>query len=128
MGGPCLIRGRRETDAATAVGISAGSHHRDAHRVPAPFSPQKDWVDVWSYGLGVVSSFPYGTFRWRADGPVLPFDGWAAWSGSSMAAPRVAAAIAHHAHRTGMSPREIGDEIQERARNSLGAPGTPFIS
>ena len=35
MSGPCLIRGRRETDAATAVGISAGSHHRDAHRVPA---------------------------------------------------------------------------------------------
>lgn len=49
---------------------------------------------VSSYGVGIASAFPSGTVQWGSNGPTLSYDGWARWTGTSMAAPRVAGAIA----------------------------------
>ena len=63
----------------------------------AEFSNYGWWVDACTVGEGVVSSF------FNFDGPVgasptpEDFTGYATWSGTSFAAPRVAAAIAARA-------------------------------
>ena len=65
----------------------------------AEFSNYGWWVDACTIGEGVVSSF------FNFDGPVgsspapEDFTGFATWSGTSFAAPRVAAAIAARAAR-----------------------------
>jgi len=61
------------------------------------FSNFGGWVDACAPGVGVVSTFFFGTTE-----PLKPkksqdharFDGWAQWSGTSFSAPKVAAAIA----------------------------------
>jgi hypothetical protein len=99
----------------------------DANGDPAPFAPRADWVDVWSYGVNVLSSFPKGEFHWpHEDGPIT-FECRARWSGSSMAAPRVAAAIAHAAHERGCSPRDILKEITPTIRSLTGDDIRPRI-
>ena len=63
---------------------------------PAPFSNWGEWVRACAPGVDLVSGF------WDYDGekhkppPDSPerFDGWAMWSGTSFAAPMVAAALA----------------------------------
>ncbi len=76
------------------VGVGARSAEDGDSR--AEFSNHGDWVDVWAEGEHVASSFLV------FDGP-LPktanidpdcFTGFATWSGTSFAAPRVAAEIA----------------------------------
>jgi hypothetical protein len=102
----------------------------DSRGEPAPFAPVADWVNVWSYGVEVTSVFPEGTFEWDSgspDGRSVPVEfpsGWATWSGSSMAAPRVAAAIAHTAATEGRSPRDIATRIQDEVdlRRAAGEP------
>jgi hypothetical protein len=100
----------------------------DANGEPAPFSPERDWIDVWSYGVNVVSSFPVANVRWSPTSPRLHFDGWASWSGSSMAAPRVAAAIADAAARSGTSARDIGECIKKEARERAPIRFRPIIA
>jgi hypothetical protein len=58
----------------------------------AAFSNFGDWVDVSAPGVDLRSCFVDGT-RENAAGQVA-FDGWATWSGTSFAAPLVAAEIA----------------------------------
>lgn len=68
----------------------------------APYSNFGDWVDACAPGSAVVSSF-FHSFDGKRDpipgvDPVDPdnFAGWAAWSGTSFAAPLVAAALVRH--------------------------------
>jgi hypothetical protein len=56
---------------------------------PAPFTNHGEWVDACAPGVDLVSSF----FTWKG-GPGLDFKDWAIWSGTSFAAPIVAAALA----------------------------------
>jgi hypothetical protein len=56
------------------------------------FSNFGPWVDACAPGVNVVST--YFDFTETA-GPSRVFEGWAAWSGTSFAAPKVAAAVAH---------------------------------
>jgi subtilisin family serine protease len=57
---------------------------------PAAFSNFGPWVDVWTRGEDLESTFV--TFRGQGDDE--RFEGWARWSGTSFAAPTVAGAIA----------------------------------
>ncbi|MGI9598788.1 MAG: S8 family peptidase [Acidimicrobiales bacterium] len=85
--------------------------------------PRKAQIAVKTYGVGVASAFPAGRFRWTPGGPMLAFDGWARWTGTSMAAPRVAGAIASHYQtiRTIGSVVDAADDIVRWAgeRNDL---------
>lgn len=75
----------------------------------AEFSNHGPWVDAWAVGEHVPSSFVV------FDGPMPPtanidpdcFKGFATWSGTSFAAPRVAAALAHRAAERDASPRTV---------------------
>jgi hypothetical protein len=68
---------------------------------PAPFTNYGTWVDACAVGTNVVSLF-FGNKRKAVEDPdrkfykIEPwvFRGWARWSGTSFAAPRVAAALA----------------------------------
>ena len=65
----------------------------------APFTNYGPWVDACTAGVDLVSTFFEG---WNGDEPEVDgtdvdrFDGWAVWSGTSFAAPRVVAALAAH--------------------------------
>ena len=61
----------------------------------AAFSNYGSWVDVWAPGVDLVSTYVDG--RWATAGHVVRFEGWARWSGTSFAAPLVAATIAERA-------------------------------
>ena len=74
------------------------------------FSNYGGWVDACAPGVDVRSTF-FGT----DDSPVADkidddlvneFRGWAAWSGTSFTAPKVAAVIADEARRLGISAHE----------------------
>lgn len=81
------------------------------------FSNYGWWVDACTAGEHVTSSFVH------FDGPRPPMDGvdpdlftgYASWSGTSFAAPRVAGAIAQHAATEGMPAAAAADEILDTA-------------
>lgn len=75
----------------------------------AAFSNFGDWVDVTAPGVDLKSCFVDGT-RENVDGEVT-FDGWATWSGTSFAAPLVAAEIARRvaAAGDGADARRVAD-------------------
>jgi subtilisin family serine protease len=118
----------------TVVVAAAGNNHNDRAFWPAAFEPvigvgalradgtgptsfsnYGSWVDAWAPGDEVASSFV--TF----DGPKekLPgtdidpdcFTGFAHWSGTSFAAPRVAAELARRAQEEKSSPRDVRDAV-----------------
>lgn len=66
---------------------------------PAAFTNRGSWVDACASGQDVHSTFVNFTERQdsAADGEPQRFEGWATWSGTSFAAPHVAARIADHA-------------------------------
>jgi subtilisin family serine protease len=77
------------------------------------FSNHGDWVDCCAPGVDVVS-----TFLTR---PVEHFDGFACWSGTSMAAPAVTGAIAALASRPGSDLAQARAKVLGGAR--IGAVG-----
>jgi subtilisin family serine protease len=76
----------------------------------APFSNYGGWVDACAPAVDVVSTF-FTAFDDRVSGMTRRFRGWARWSGTSFAAPKVAAAIAAHMYRRGCSAREAWAEL-----------------
>jgi hypothetical protein len=88
-------RTRQMWPAAFKRVVAVGALDDDGNR--ASFSNYGSWVDTYVPGVGVVSTFP----RWPDDGSV--FDGWAIWSGTSFAAPKVAG---HVAAATAIGPYE----------------------
>ncbi|MFC6237452.1 S8 family peptidase [Longivirga aurantiaca] len=82
--------------AVAAIGWNGGSPE------PAPFSNTGDWVDLCTDGVSVLSIHSFG----RVPIDSASFDlieGWVRWSGTSFAAPIVAAEIARR-----MVERNIG--------------------
>jgi hypothetical protein len=85
----------------------------------APFSNHGDWVGAWAQGVDVVSAFP----RLRpaagdsdADTETRRY-GFARWSGTSFAAPRVAAEVAaliHDGHPAAEARREAERRFSPR--------------
>jgi len=76
---------------------------------PAPFTNRGEWVDVCAPGVDIHST--YVKHIWPAQGSEqpLPFSGYAKWSGTSFAAPQVAAAIALLVRDKNLSPRDAAD-------------------
>jgi hypothetical protein len=80
-------------------------------RVHTTFSNHGDWVDAWALGDQVASSFV------KFDGPAdeAPnadidsdcFTGFATWSGTSFAAPRISAELARRAQEQKTSPKKV---------------------
>ena len=81
---------------------------------PTPWTNYGEWVDACAPGADLVSSF-FAKF----DGPeprintVDPdkFAGWATWSGTSFAAPVVAAALAREMVLGTCSAKEAADRV-----------------
>jgi subtilisin family serine protease len=98
-------------------------------RHPTPWSSRGEWVDVLAHGAGIESTFFTGFSSQQRRGPAV-FKGWARWSGTSFAAPRLAAAVAHRmAEDRGLSPREAYDALgRERGRRPSGPGADDFPS
>lgn len=84
----------------------------------ARFSNYGPWVDVSVVGAGVLSTFL------DFDGPKEEFRGWARWSGTSFAAPRVAGAIA--ALMTDERGVKVRTAVEAKRLLLAKAQGTPF--
>jgi hypothetical protein len=89
--------------------VGVGALAADGHRRTS-FSNYGDWVDAWAPGDRVASSFvsfdgPEDETP-RADIDSDCFTGFATWSGTSFAAPRIAAELARRAQEQKASPRE----------------------
>jgi subtilisin family serine protease len=77
--------------------------------VRADFSNYGHWVDVYAPGTHVHSMFLDGSYL-EADKHLAHMKGWAHWSGTSFAAPHVAAEIAKRV-RDGMSARYAAHQV-----------------
>jgi hypothetical protein len=109
--------------------VIAVSAYDSATGQPAPFSNRGPWVDVCAPGVDLHSCFVDG--RRSADPLDATFVGWAAWSGTSFAAPLVAAEIAHRVatSRSGATAadvaRDLLAELGERPDDGYGRRFTP---
>ncbi|GAA4355155.1 S8 family serine peptidase [Angustibacter luteus] len=90
--------------------VIAVAAYDSANGRTADFSNYGPWVDVCAPGVSLHSSFVDGRRGDASDDPT--FSGWAAWSGTSFAAPLVAAEIARRvAAASGRSAQEVADEF-----------------
>lgn len=92
------------------VGVAALNRNGD----PAPFTNYGDWVSACTLGSEVVSTF----FDWNGAHPEedgVDIDdftgGWAVWSGTSFAAPRVVAALAQEMRLNNRTAQEAAEAI-----------------
>jgi subtilisin family serine protease len=93
------------------IGVAAlKSDHVPIER--APFSDYGWWVDACAIGVDVSSSFV--TFA-DEDGP--DFQGYATWSGTSFAAPKVAGAITHLAATKDISAADAAELLLDPDTN-----------
>lgn len=122
--------------------VAVGALDREGNR--ACFSNRGDWVDVWALGVDVRSTFFGWSKSWRGDldpEPLLPegctgelagptedqeFRGWAAWSGTSFAAPCVAGVVAAHLGR-GPRTKARRDRVVETVR-ALNRGNGPLVT
>ena len=84
----------------------------DGRRLPASFSNHGPWVNAWGPGVRVRSDYASSVDFVYPDRSTRRFEGGAAWSGTSFAAPYVAAAIIREADRTGASAPEAWTRIR----------------
>jgi subtilisin family serine protease len=93
----------------------------DALGVKAPFSnhnppePERPWVDCCTSGVHVASSFVWA----RSQDSGIDFEGWATWSGTSFAAPRVAGRIVAHMTATGLDGFAAGRDLLTSATTTV---------
>ena len=78
------------------------------------FSNYGHWVDVYAPGMHVHSMYLDGSYL-EADKHLAHLKGWAQWSGTSFAAPHVAAEIARRA-RDGVSAHKAAHQVLGGAR------------
>jgi hypothetical protein len=71
----------------------------------AKFSNYGWWVDVYVPGVRICSTYLRAAWKLRQDPEPRPLDGYAYWSGTSFAAPQVAALIANEIPAAGTARR-----------------------
>lgn len=76
----------------------------------AEWSSHGSWVTCSTVGEGIISTFVKGEEDPQFGRDVYPQDSWAVWSGTSFAAPQIAALIARKC-RDGMSPQAAVDDL-----------------
>jgi thermitase len=72
----------------------------------AEWSSHGDWVDCSAVGEGIVSTFVKGEEDPQFGSDTYPQDSWAVWTGTSFAAPQIAALIAKHCRDHHRTPQE----------------------
>jgi Subtilase family len=78
----------------------------------AGFSNYGSWVDVYAPGMNVYSTYLEAKWLLPTDRPpARQMDGWATWSGTSFAAPQVAAAIANTLAQSGGTARQAWNTV-----------------
>jgi len=82
------------------------------------------WVDACAPAIDVVSTFFTRSPRHTLDEP--PFTGWARWSGTSFAAPKVAAVIAQEMYLTKQDARTVWRRVSDYRRYRFPDLGTVF--
>jgi subtilisin family serine protease len=116
---------------AALKGVVAVAAYDSLKDAPASFSNFGPWVDVCAPGVGVLSTFVEGE---RREGSTdVTFKGWARWSGTSFAAPLVAAEIAGRIRRDpSRGARQVTfgllSELPESGWQGFGARYTPETS
>jgi subtilisin family serine protease len=89
------------------------------------FSNFGPWVSAWAPGVDIVSTFytitdpGFQVARIVFLDP-LTYAGWALWSGTSFAAPQVAAAIARVMYEKGVTAVDAADEVLRSGEFSCG--------
>jgi hypothetical protein len=87
---------------------------------PAAWSSRGDWVDCATIAEGILSTYVVGEESREADptepDKFLPPDPWAVWSGTSFAAPQIAAAVARICLEEGLGrrPQDAFEELRRR--------------
>lgn len=106
--------------AALKAVVAVGAHDGGSPTDRAHFSNHGWWVDACADGLKVHAKFV--RFDGGVQGVMEPgdFAGWAVWSGTSFAAPIVAAALAQDMVDRGVSAH---DAVRDRVRG----PGLPAL-
>ena len=100
--------GERPTWPAALPGVvGVGALGRDGTR--AEFSNYGDWVDACE-DVDVEAAYVFGRYP-LPDGQVEQFQGWARWSGTSFAVPRVVAAIANRMREQGGTARQAWESL-----------------
>jgi len=88
--------------------IAVGAYDSTTGEAPPPladFSNSAPWVDIYAPGVKVHSTYLQSDLDSR-------FEGWATWSGTSFAAPQIAAEIASRLHDgSGRSAWRIGQDL-----------------
>jgi subtilisin family serine protease len=87
----------------------------------ASFTNFGPWVDACAPGVDIVSTFQTGNYRSLVDGTIRVFNGGARWSGTSFAAPYVAAVVAAYVHDNGGTAQDAWQAV--RAMSQPGPPG-----
>ncbi|MPZ51613.1 MAG: S8 family serine peptidase [Acidimicrobiia bacterium] len=106
--------------------VAVGSICDGDNPTRSQFSNFGDWVDCYAHGEDVHSTMIIHS------GPVVgspdpdDFDGYARWSGTSFAAPRVAAAIAQTVADEGIKPRDAFVKLLTSAQ-TLAAEGSIIV-
>jgi subtilisin family serine protease len=96
----------------------------------ANFSSYGSWVDACAPGVGIDSSFFVTSAPLEATRAPGPFAGYAAWNGTSFAAPQLAGAIAIEMWRSpGLTAREAAARLlaQGRLVPALGSAFSPHL-
>lgn len=97
----------------------------------AEFSNYGTWVDVYAPGMNVYSTYLQANWLLPNDNPPpRPIDGWAIWSGTSFAAPQVAAAIANTLLQSGGTAVQAALAVRSQAQwmPVTGLPGVTGVS
>ncbi len=117
---------------AALKGVFAVAAYDSREKAPASFTNYGSWVDFCAPGVDLRSAFPTGS-RGDGSGGSVKFTGWARWSGTSFAAPLVAAEIARrHAQTLGKQTArqtafELLSELPEAPWAGMGAYYEPPV-
>jgi hypothetical protein len=113
----------------SVVSVGALDTTRGAPQV-AGFSNYGTWVDVYAPGVNVYSTYlDAGWLLPNDTPPARQIDGWATWSGTSFAAPQVAAAIANTLLQSGGTARQAAYTVLSHAQwtHVTGVPNTTGV-
>lgn len=110
--------------AALAGVVGVGAVDGDGRGAFSNFGP---WVDASAPGVDVVSTF-FTSFAERDDHGrcVDQYRGWASWSGTSFAAPKVAGVIAQEMYLNGGTSAEAWGRLSGAARHRVPDLGVVF--
>jgi subtilisin family serine protease len=86
---------------------------------PAWFTNFGSWVDACAPAVNVVSTFFDPITEQFPGRPDRRFDGWARWSGTSFAAPKVAGAIVQEMYLSQVTAREAWQRLSSNAHLRL---------